>query len=205
VSSPTGIVYILDDEPLMVTALARLLRGQHFEVRAFTAVHSFLEAFDPRETACLVLDVTMPELDGLDLQRQLSEQGLLIPIVFLTAHGNVPMSVHAIKGGATDFLLKPVDAAVLIPAVREALRVAESRRVALTETSGLRARLATLSPREREVMEYVVAGLLNKQIAAKLGTGEQNVKLHRAHIMAKMGVDSLAELVRAADRLEIGT
>lgn len=202
--STRGLVYVLDDEPEMVNALCRLLRGRHFEVRPFTSAHAFLEAFNPQDLACLVLDVTMPDLDGLDLQRRLSHQGVLIPIVFLTAHGNVPMSVRAIKGGATDFLLKPVDAEVLIRAVNTALEVAETRRAAIAETMSLRARLATLSPREREVMTHVVAGLLNKQIADKLGTGEQNIKLHRAHLMAKMGVESLAGLVRAAERLDIG-
>jgi FixJ family two-component response regulator len=203
-STSNGVVYVLDDEPEMVTALARLLRGRDFEVRAFTSVRAFLEVFDPRDTACLVLDVTMPELGGLDLQKQLTHQGVLAPIVFLTAHGNVPMSVRAIKAGATDFLLKPVDAEALIPAVESALKIAKNRGEAIREQDALTARLATLSAREHEVMACVVAGLLNKQIAAKLGTGEQNIKLHRAHIMAKMGVASLAALVRVAERLDIG-
>ncbi len=202
--TPAGIVYLLDDEPEMVKALTRLLRGRGFEVRGFTSASDFLAAFDPQATACLVLDVAMPELDGLELQRRLTRQGSLIPIIFLTAHGDVPMSVRAIKAGAADFLLKPVDAAVLVPAVREALQRAEVQRVAIMETAALAARHATLTPREHEVMAHVVAGQLNKQIAADLGTGEHNIKLHRGHVMKKMGVVSLADLVRAAGCLGIG-
>ncbi len=202
-STPGGIVYVLDDEPDMVKALTRLLRARRFEVRGFTSAHAFLEACRPQDTACLVLDVAMPELDGLELQRHLTHQGILIPIIFLTGHGDIPMSVRAIKAGATDFLTKPVDAAALIQAVRAALQAAEIRRQTIAETEALAARLASLTPREREVMEHVVAGQLNKQIAADLGTGEQNIKLHRAHIMRKMGVESLADLVRAAERLGI--
>jgi FixJ family two-component response regulator len=203
-SIPGGIVYVLDDEPEMIKALTRLLRARRFEVRGYTSVHDFLEACRPEDASCLVLDVAMPELDGLQLQQHLTRQGILIPIIFLTGHGDIPMSVRAIKGGATDFLTKPVDAAVLVGAVRSALRIAENRRQAAAETEALNARLASLTPRQREVMEHIVTGQLNKQIAFDLGTGEQNIKLHRAQIMRKMGVDSLAELVRIAERLGIG-
>ena len=202
-TTPGGLVYLLDDEPEMVKALTRLLRARLFEVRGFTSVRAFLEACDPQDTACLVLDVAMPELDGLELQRRLTYRGILIPIIFLTGHGDIPMSVRAIKSGAADFLTKPVDAAALVGAVRTALQTAETRRQAIVETAALAARFATLTPREREVMEHVVAGQLNKQIAADLGTGEQNIKLHRAHIMQKMAVESLADLVRAAERLSV--
>ncbi len=200
--SPT--VYLLDDEPEMVKALTRLLRAKHFDVRGFTSVAAFLKGYNPEERACLVLDVAMPELDGLELQRRLSQQEIPLPIIFLTGHGDIPMSVRAIKAGATDFLTKPVDSAALVAAVRAALQVAETRRQTHAETGVLKARLASLTPREREVMEHVVAGQLNKQIAADLGTGEQNIKLHRAHIMEKMGVESLADLVRTAERLGVG-
>ena len=203
-STSGGIIYVLDDEPEMVKALTRLLRAKRFEVRGFTSVRAFLEACRPEEPACLVLDVAMPELDGLDLQRRLKHQGILIPIIFLTGHGDIPMSVRAIKGGATDFLTKPVDAAALVRAVGAALQLAETRRQTIAETAALAARLATLTPRERQVMEHVVAGQLNKQTAADLGTGEPNIKLHRAHIIKKMGVQSLADLVRAAARLGLG-
>jgi FixJ family two-component response regulator len=203
-STPGGIVYILDDEPEMVKALARLLRARRFEVLGFASVHAFLEAYRPETHACLVLDVAMPELDGLQLQQLLTHQGILIPIIFLTGHGDIPTSVRAIKAGATDFLTKPVDAGVLVAAVRAALQIAETRRRAGMETQALTARLASLTPRQREVMEHIVAGQLNKQIAYDLGTGEQNIKLHRAQIMRKMGADSLADLVRIAERLGIG-
>jgi FixJ family two-component response regulator len=202
--SPLGTVYVLDDEPGMVKALTRLLRARRFEVRGFTCARAFLQAFRPEDRACLVLDVAMPELDGLELQRRLTHQGILIPIIFLTGHGDIPMSVRAIKAGATDFLTKPVDASQLIEAVRAALRQAKARHQELAATAELAGRLATLTPREREVMQQVVAGQLNKQTAAALGTGEQNIKLHRAHLMKKMGVESLADLVRAAERLDLG-
>ncbi len=188
----------------MVKALTRLLRAKRFDVRGFVSVGEFLKAYNPQESACLVLDVAMPELDGLELQRRLIQQELPLPIIFLTGHGDIPMSVRAIKAGATDFLTKPVDAAALVAAVQVALRTAENRRQTFAEIQELKTRLASLTPREREVMEHVVAGQLNKQIAADLGTGEQNIKLHRAHIMDKMGVESLAELVRAAQRVGVG-
>jgi FixJ family two-component response regulator len=202
--STLGTVYLLDDEPEMVKALTRLLRAKRFKVRGFTSARQFLEAFQPGGKACLVLDVAMPELDGLELQRWLTHQGILIPIIFLTGHGDIPMSVRAIKGGATDFLTKPVDEAALVRALRAALETAGNRRQEIAETAALAARLVTLTSREREVLEHVVAGQLNKQIAADLGTGEQNIKLHRAHIMHKMGVESLADLVRSAERLGVG-
>jgi FixJ family two-component response regulator len=192
-----GIVYLLDDEPEMVKALSRLLRVHRFELRCFTSVRAFLEAWRPGEVACLVLDVAMPELDGLGLQKRLNRDARLIPIVFLTGHGDIPMSVQAIKAGATDFLTKPVDEVALVRAVNGALQLAAAN-VALA------ARFAALTPREREVMEHVVVGKLNKQIAADLGTGEQNIKIHRARVMDKMEVESLADLVRAAERLGIG-
>jgi FixJ family two-component response regulator len=199
-----GIVYLLDDEPEMVKAIGRLLRSKRFEIQGFTSVNKFLEAFDPQALACVVLDVSMPELDGLELQRRLTHQGILMPIIFLTGRGDVPMSVRAIKAGAIDFLTKPVNSALLVQAVYAALQTAESQRQTITETAALTARMATLTPREREVMKHIVAGRLNKQIAADLGTGQQNIKFHRAHIMQKMNVKSFADLVRAAERLSTG-
>jgi FixJ family two-component response regulator len=203
-SIPGGIVYVLDDEPEMVKALTRLLRARQFEVRGYTSVHDFLKACRPEKDACLLLDVAMPELDGLKLQQSLMRQGILTPIIFLTGHGDIPTSVRAIKAGATDFLTKPVDAALLVSAVRSALQIAESRHQAAAEAEVWAARLASLTQRQREVMEHIVAGQLNKQVAFDLGTGEQNIKVHRAQIMRKMGVASLAELVRVAERLGIG-
>lgn len=199
-----GIVYVVDDEAGMRKAVSRLLRTEGFDPRAFATAREFLAAYRSEETACLVLDVTMPELDGLELQRRLMHLGLLVPIVFLTGHGDIPMSVHAIKAGAMDFLTKPVNDADLLRAVRAGLELAATRRAEHTATAALAARHATLTPREREVMEHVIAGKLNKQIAADLGTGEQNIKIHRGRVMVKMGVVSVADLVRAAQRLGIG-
>jgi FixJ family two-component response regulator len=203
-SIPGGIVYVLDDEPEMVKALTRLLRARRFEVRGYTSVHDFLEAGRLENNACLILDVAMPGLDGLQVQEHLTHRGSLTPIIFLTGRGDIPTSVRAIKGGATDFLTKPVDAKVLVGAVRSALQIAESRRQAAVETEALAGRLAGLTRRQREVMERIVAGQLNKQIAFDLGTSEQNIKQHRMQIMRKMGVDSFAQLVRVAARLGIG-
>jgi FixJ family two-component response regulator len=145
----------------------------------------------------------MPELNGLELQQRLLDEGSLMPIIFLTAHGDIPMSVRAMKAGATDFLTKPVEGTALVKAVRSALEVSEERVRARSETRAWGRRLSTLTPRQREVMEHIVNGELNKQIAADLGTGEQNIKLHRAQIMRKMEVESLAELVRIAERMGI--
>ncbi len=197
-------VFLLDDEPKMVKALTRLLTAEGFKVRGFTSAQAFLDAYRVEEPGCLVLDVAMPELNGLGFQQRLAHDGILLPIVFLTGRGDIPMSVQAIKAGAVDFLTKPVDAAALLRAVRTALRNAAEQRDAIAEVAMLRERYSGLTLREREVMEHVVAGRLNKQIAAQLGTGEQNIKVHRARGMAKMGVKSLADLVRAAQRLNSG-
>ena len=202
-NSPNGLVYLLDDEPGMVKALTRLLRTEGFPVQGFTSAALFLEAFQPGKESCLVLDVAMPELDGIHLQERLTHQGIVVPIVFLTGHGDIPMSVRAIKAGAVDFLTKPVNDADLLRAVRAALEVAACRKAELAAVADLVARHASLTPREREVMAHVVAGQLNKQIAADLGTGEQNIKIHRGRVMEKMGVESIADLVRAAERLKL--
>jgi RNA polymerase sigma factor (sigma-70 family) len=153
--------------------------------------------------ACLVLDLAMPELDGLEVQQRLNHFGARLPIVFLTGHGDIPTSVRAIKAGAEDFLTKPVQAADLIKAVHAAIRRAQQQQAEDRETMVLRKRLDQLTPRQREVLEYVIAGKMNKNIAAELGTGEQNIKVHRRRVIRKMGVNSLAELVRCAERLGV--
>jgi FixJ family two-component response regulator len=198
-----GMIYILDDEPEMVKALDRLLRAKGFKTHGFTSVREFQDYELPEGIACLILDVAMPELDGLELQEYLLRQGNPIPIIFLTGHGDIPMSVRAIKAGATDFLTKPVDGTALLKAVHAALLESETRLKVRSDTALWSSRLATLTERQREVLNLIVEGKLNKQIAAELGTGEQNIKLHRAHIMQKMGVNSFAELVRVIERLEI--
>ena len=203
-SARPGTVFLLDDEPGLVKALTRLLKAEGFNVRGFTSVKTFLESYRAEELGCLVLDVAMPELNGLDLQRRLTHLGVLLPIVFLTGHGDVPMSVQAIKAGAVDFLIKPVKDINLLRAVRAALQRAADQRDLIAEVAWLHQCYSRLTPREREVMEQVVAGLLNKQIAADLGTGEQTIKIHRARVMEKMGVESLPDLVRAAERLQLG-
>ncbi len=200
---PPPTVFLVDDEPGMLKALTRLLKAEGFTVQSFTSAKAFLESYRPEPLGCLVLDIAMPELGGLELQARLTRSGLLLPIVFLTGHGDIPMSVQAIKAGAVDFLTKPVKDADLLYAVGAALQRAAEQRAWISELALLRQRYASLTPRECEVMAHVVAGQMNKQIAAELGIGEHTIKVHRAHVMEKMGVLSLADLVRAAERLGI--
>ena len=199
-----GTVYLLDDEPKLVKALERLLTGEGFSVHGYTSVKTFFDAARTGEPSCLVLDVGMPELNGLDLQQRLAHEGILIPIVFLTGRGDIPMSVQAIKAGAVDFLTKPVLAVDLLRAVNAALAHAAEQRAFIGKIASLRQRYANLTPREREVMQYVVAGQLNKQIAAVLEVGEHTIKIHRGRLMAKMEMTSVADLVRAAEHLNGG-
>ena len=203
-SAMPGTVFLLDDDPGMLKALTRLLKAEGFAVQGFTSAKTFLDSYRAEDVSCLVLDVAMPEIDGLALQQRLTHAGLLLPIVFLTGHGDIPMSVQAIKAGAVDFLTKPVEDAGLLSAVRAALRRAVEQRDSIAQTAMLRQRYSKLTPRERDVMDHVVAGQLNKQIAGDLGTGEQTIKVHRGRVMEKMGVQSLADLVRAAERLGLG-
>jgi len=200
-SENNSTIFILDDEPGMLKALMRLLKAEGFTVQAFTSAKAFLESYSPETLSCMVLDVAMPELNGLELQEHLTRSGLLLPIVFLTGHGDIPMSVQAIKAGAVDFLTKPVKDADLLRAVRAALQRAVEQRELILEIASLRQRYNSLTPRESEVMALVVAGHLNKQIAADLGTGEHTIKVHRARVMEKMGFEALADLVRAGERL----
>lgn len=195
-----GLVYLVDDEAGMIKALERLLRAEGFEVRGFTSPVDFLKSYRPVPNSCLVLDVAMPGLDGLNLQKQLTHQGSMLPIVFLSGKADIPISVQAMKAGAVDFLTKPVESDRLVKAVTAALARAFEQR-AISEVAQ---RLTLLTDRQREVMQHVVSGKLNKQIAADLGTSEQNIKIHRARVMRKMGVESLAELVRVSDRLGLG-
>jgi FixJ family two-component response regulator len=203
-SAGDGTVFLLDDEAGMLKALTRLLKAEGFTVRGFTSVNAFLESYRPETLSCLVLDVAMPELNGLELQRRLTSTGMMLPIVFVTGHGDIPMSVQAIKAGAVDFLTKPVKDADLLRAVRAALARAAEQRDQASAVALLRQGYTSLTPRERQVMEHVVAGRLNKQIADELGAGEHTIKIHRARVMHKMGVESLADLVRAAERLGLG-
>lgn len=192
---------IVDDEPGMRKALGRLLGAEGFSVCAYSSAEAFLAEFRPEAILCLILDIAMPEMDGMELQRRLAGTGAAI--VFLSAHGDIPMSVRAMKDGAVDFLTKPVNDADLLRAVREALAVARLRHEESQRRAQCAARYERLTPREREVMKHVLAGKLNKQIAAELGTGEQNIKIHRGRVMEKLGVQSVADLVRTAERIGV--
>lgn len=196
-------VYVVDDEQELRRALERLLRGEGYDVVTFASAGDFLQAVDASTFGCCVLDVAMPGLDGLALQQRLVEAGASIPIVFLTGHGDIPMSVQAMKGGAIDFLTKPVRRDDLVRAVETALAVARERRAARDSTAALRARLERLTPREHEVMRHVLAGKLNKVIAADLGATEHTIKVHRGRVMEKLEMASVADLVRAARTLGI--
>ncbi len=197
-------IFLVDDDASVLRALSRVLREEGWNVETFESAEAFLAQRDPNAEGCLVLDVTMPGLDGLELQRRLAAAGESLPIVFVTGHGDIPMSVRAIKAGATDFLTKPVQADVLVAAVRAAIDHHASVRRALAETAELRRRLASLTLREREVLAALAAGRLNKQIAADLGVVEQTIKFHRARIMERMQAKTIAELMHIAGRLGIG-
>ncbi len=196
-------VFVVDDEAPVRKALSRLLRAAGIAVAAFASPEEFLAQYDRHMPGCLVLDLMMPGFNGLELQRTLDKKGSMLPIIFLSGRGDVPNSVQAMKGGAIDFLTKPVNDKDLLAAVRAAIERDGVSRREQAELTEIRARLATLTPREHEVLEHVVTGKLNKQIAAKLGTAEKTIKVHRARVMAKMKVQSVAELVRLAERGEI--
>lgn len=202
-SPPT--VLVIDDDPSVLKALSRLLRSIELNVAAFASPQEFLEQLEPDQHGCLVLDVDMPCLSGLELQQELAARGIGIPIIFLTGHGDIPMSVRAMKQGAVDFLTKPVEDQDLIEAVHAAIARDQTNRQTRAEHSEIMQKLAMLTPREREVLSHVVSGRLNKQIAADLGTVEKTIKVHRAHLMTKLKVRSLADLVRLAERGGITT
>ena len=197
-------VFVVDDYAPGRRSISRLLHAAGFPVATFASACEFLVQYDPAACGCLVLDLAMPAVSGLELQSILAEKGSLLPIIFLTAHGDIPKSVQAMKRGASDFLTKPVHDEELLAAVRVAIEKDRALRREQAELTEVRARLAMLTPREREVLEYVLAGKLNKEIAGDLGTVEQTVKVHRARVMQKMRVRSVAELVRLMQRCGIG-
>jgi len=201
---PPPTVFVVDDEKPVRTAVARLLRSMGLEVALFASPEEFIAGYDPDAPGCLLLDVAMPGLNGLELQELLARRGGTLPVIFLSGRADVPISVQAMKAGAADFLTKPVVDEVLLAAVRAAFDKDRQARRARAQAAALAARLALLTPREREVLEHVVAGQLNKQIAADLGTVEQTIKIHRARVMTKLKVQSVADLVRLVEPLRTG-
>src|SRR6266567_7102528 len=202
-SSPSPTVFVVDDDAAIRKAVLRLLRSAGIAAAAFESPTEFLAQYDPNTPGCLVLDLEMPGFNGLLLQTALAEKGSSLPIIFLTGHGDVSKSVQAMKGGAFDFLTKPVNAKNLLPAIRAAIERGAVARREQAELSEIRARLDTLTPREREVLEHVATGKLNKQVAGDLGITEATVKMHRARVIAKMKVQSVTELARLTERCGI--
>jgi len=196
------VVFVVDDDPRVRDALASLLASASLEVAVFASATEFLEADKPDAAACLVLDLELPDINGLQLQKELAEREAP-PIVFLTGHGDIPSSVKAMKAGAVEFLSKPVGEDELLRAIDAAIALDRAERLRRSERVALKDRYERLTPREREVLTFVVAGFANKQTAGELGTSEITIGVHRGQIMRKMGARSLAELVRLADKLGI--
>jgi FixJ family two-component response regulator len=203
VTNIPDVVYVVDDDPSIRRSLERLFRSVGHECISFGSAEEFLECQRRDAPSCLVLDVRLPGLSGLDLQRELAEANAHIPIIFLTGHGGIPLSVRAMKAGALDFLTKPFHEQDLLDAVRQAIDRDEEARRQRAETSSLRQRFETLTPRERGVFSLIVSGMLNKQVAGELGASERTIKFHRHRLMEKMEAASLADLVRTAEKLGI--
>lgn len=201
-SESDAVVFVIDDDESMREALHSLIRSVGLRVETFASAQEFLRSARPDVPACLILDVRMPGLSGLDLQRELTAARIHLPIIFITGHGDIPMSVRAMKAGAVEFLTKPFRDQDLLDAIQQALERDRTFRSQQAEHADLQKRYHTLTPRETEVFALVVKGLLNKQIALQLGTSEVTVKLHRRQVMEKMQADSFADLVRMAERLE---
>jgi RNA polymerase sigma factor (sigma-70 family) len=198
-----SIVFVVDDDPSVRDAISRLLRTVGLPVKEFGSALEFLAGDRPETPSCLVLDVRLPGISGIDFQRQLNKADIRIPIIFITAHGDVPMSVKAMKAGAVEFLIKPFHDQNLLDAVQTAIEKDRLRRLREAEIAELQERLSTLTPREREVLPLVISGLLNKQIAAEINASEATVKVHRSQLMRKLEAKSVPDLVRMAEKMGI--
>ena len=197
------VIHVVDDDPSFRTAMERLLRAAGYQAITYESVSSFLATFEGDAPGCILVDLRMPEQNGLDLQKSLLKSQNPIPIIFLTAYGDIPTTVRAMREGAIDFLTKPVKKEILFEAVQRALASDAAAREQCAQVQELQTRYQSLTPREREVLTHVIAGKLNKQIAFDLGTTERTIKAHRANIMEKLRIASLAELVRLAQALNI--
>lgn len=203
-AAPASTVFIVDDDVAVRQSLSLLIRSMSLAVEAFESAQDFLERGDRTRPGCLVLDIRMPGMSGLELQDELSRRGFVLPVIFITGHGDVAMAVRAMKHGAVDFIEKPFNDQLLLERINQALELDRQRRELQAERADIASRMATLSPREREVMGRIVAGQANKVIAIELGLSERTVEIHRAKVMSKTGARSLAELVSMVHRLEGG-
>ena len=204
-SDVAPIVFVVDDDPSVRTALGRLLLSCGIAARVFASAEAFLQLARPDSPACAIIDIHMPGLSGLDLQRSLSESGSALPLIFITGQGDIPTAVRAMKAGAADFLTKPFGDEELLEAVRRAIALDVGARRVAADVAEIRERADSLSPREGEVLTLVVAGMLNKNIGSRLGVTEKTIKVHRGQVMRKMRADSLADLVRMAERIGVGS